>query len=178
MSAPGGPRSKRLPTRPLAEYVNREIDPLIARQGFGESSLLLQWREIVGSQTAALCEPMRLQWPPRAKQQPADKAQEPATLALRVEPGFGLDVQHMIPVILDRVNAHLGWRCVSRIVLRQEPLRQGEPRREPRTPPCDPAARASAAAATEGVTEEALRAALITLGERAMASAGRDKKDG
>lgn len=162
-------RAKRYGARPLAEYVLREIDPLVARQGFGESSLLLQWREIVGARVAALCQPTRLQWPPRAKQRAPDKPQEPATLHLRVEPGFGLDIQHLSPTIIDRVNAHLGWRCVGRIAIRQEPLHSDAPPIAP-APPSDPAARARAVAATEGVAEEALRAALVTLGERALAT--------
>jgi hypothetical protein len=176
MSPSGGTRSKRLFSRPLAEYVNREIDPLVARQGFGESSLILRWPEIAGARTAAMCEPVRLQWPPRARQRAPEKSQEPATLVLRVEPGFGLDIQHMSPAIIERVNAHLGWRCVARVVLRQEPLRGAPPKTRP-SPPSDPAARARAATATEGVADDALRAALITLGERALASTPR-KSDG
>lgn len=164
-----GMRSRGVWARPLAEYVLREIDPLVARQGFGETSLLMRWREIVGARVAEICQPMKLQWPPRAKRPAPERPQEPATLVLRVSPGFGLEAQHMSSIIVDRVNAHLGWRCVGRLALRQEELREDSPVVKAATPFApDPEARARAQAATEGVKEEALRAALVRLGEQAL----------
>jgi hypothetical protein len=165
------PRAKGVFARPLAEYVLRELDPIVAKQGFGEASLLMQWREIVGARIADICAPERLQWPARAHKPVPGKPQEPATLVLRVEPGFGLEIQHMAPAIIDRVNAHLGWRCVARTTLRQQAL--AAPRMEkkaPRPAPADPEMRMRAEAATKGVDEEALRAALVRLGEKALAS--------
>lgn len=155
--------------RPLADFVLRELDPLVARQGFGEASLLMRWREIVGARVADICQPMKLQWPPRAKQRAPEKPQEPATLILRVSPGFGLEAQHMAPLIIDRVNAHLGWRCVGKIALRQEELRdEAPPPVKAAILPPDPKARARAEAAATGVDDAALRAALVRLGEQAL----------
>ncbi|KAF2990655.1 DciA family protein [Methylocystis sp. MJC1] len=163
------PRRKGVFARPLAEYVLKQVDPLVAKKGFGEASLLMQWREIVGARIADICAPERLQWPARGRKPSPDKAQEPATLILRVEPGFGLEIQHMAPAIVDRVNAHLGWRCVSKVTLRQQALAQRAEKNRPRIAPVDPAARARAVEASEGVAEESLRAALVKLGERALA---------
>ncbi|PWB94998.1 DUF721 domain-containing protein [Methylosinus sporium] len=212
-------RSKIRQSRLIGEFIDRTLDPLAARHGFSESSLLLRWEAIVGARVAAICEPVKLQWPPRAKRRAADENQtgakrraadenqtgaknraadenragaknraadenragaknraaekedEPATLALRVEPGFGLDIQHMSAAIIERVNTHLGWRCVAKITMKQEPL---APRRvRPAKPPVDLAARRQAEAATEGVADERLRAALVTLGERALAKPAR-----
>jgi hypothetical protein len=167
MSTSATGRSKPAHSRPLGEFVDKALGPLAARQGFGESSLLLRWEAIVGARVAAICEPMKLVWPPRARNRPAEKREEPATLALRVEPGFGLDIQHMSATIVERVNTHLGWRCIAKVTMKQEPL---APRRaRPTRPPADAAARSRAEAATEGVADERLRAALIALGERALA---------
>ncbi|MGD9544468.1 MAG: DUF721 domain-containing protein [Methylocystis sp.] len=174
------PSRAKVFTRPLADYVLRELDPLVATRGFSEASLLLCWREIVGARIARICAPAALQWPPRARGKSNDPAaakrrdktpREPATLLLRVDPGFGLEAQHLTPIIIDRVNAHLGWRCVARIVLRQEQLLPASAARSSpsRPPKADAATRARAIEATEGVAEESLRAALIRLGERALA---------
>ena len=163
------PRRKGVYARPLADYVLRQIDPIVARQGFGEASLLMQWREIVGARTAEVCAPEKLHWPARGRKAAPDKPQEPATLVLRVEPGFGLDIQHMAPAIIDRINAHLGWRCVARLTLRQQSLQPPIRKKSLAPPPPDPAARARAEAETEGVTDDALRAALVRLGARALA---------
>lgn len=163
------PRTKGVFARPLAEYALRQIDPLVAKRGFGEASLLMRWREIVGARIADICAPEKLQWPPRARRAAPEKPQEPATLILRVEPGFGLEIQHMAPAIVERVNAHLGWRCVSRVTLRQLPLTRREERKAPRPPRVDPETHARAEAATKGVAEVSLRAALVRLGENALA---------
>ncbi len=164
------PRGKGVRARLLAEFVLRQIDPLVAKQGFSESSLLMRWPEIVGARVAAICAPERLQWPPRPRRGAPEKPQEPATLILRVEPGFGLEIQHLTPAILERVNAHLGWRCVSRLMLRQQPLHAVPPAPgRPARPAQNPALRARAEAETAGVDDDALRAALIRLGENALA---------
>jgi len=165
-------RPRRVVSRPLAELVNRALDPLIARQGFGEATLLTQWDMIVGARIGALCQPMRLNWPPRPKNGAPETGQQPATLALRVEPGFGLDIQHMSGAIIERVNTHLGWRCVAKLAIRQEPLQRAAPTRR-RAPPNDPAARARAEQTAQGVENEALRAALVTLGERVLSQKAR-----
>ncbi len=161
--------ARKVYLRPLAELVNRALDPLAAKRGFAESSLITQWEAIVGVRVGRVCQPMRLQWPPRAVKAAPEKPHEPGTLMLRVEPGFGLDIQHMSAAIIDRVNTHVGWRCVAKITIRQEPLHIA-PRREPPKPPRSVAARALATSLTEGVEHERLRAALITLGERVLAT--------
>lgn len=180
MSAPS--RAKGFRARSLADYVLRDLDPLIAARGFGEASLLMCWNEIVGARIARICAPAALQWPPRLRSKSNDPAaakrrektpREPATLVLRVDPGFGLEAQHLAPIIIDRVNAHLGWRCVARIALRQEEMVPASGSQRPirgRPPLADAAARARAVEATEGVAEEGLRAALVRLGERALSS--------
>jgi hypothetical protein len=149
--------------QPLAELVNRALDPLVAKRGFGETTLLTQWETIAGPRLAAISEPERLKWPPRAKNAPAD-AQTSATLSLRVEPGFGLDVQHLSGALVERINAHLGWRCVAKIVLRQETL--GRTRKKKRSLPTpSPEAKRRAAETVGGVDNPKLREALIKLGE-------------
>lgn len=168
MGAP--PRRKGVFARPLADYVLRQIDPLVARQGFGEASLIMQWREIVGVRIADICAPEKLRWAARGRKASPDKPQEPATLVLRVEPGFGLEIQHMAPAIVDRINAHLGWRCVARLTLRQEALQRPASARPAARRAPDPAIRARAEAAAEGVAEDGLRAALVRLGENAFAA--------
>jgi hypothetical protein len=148
----------RFAAQRLSELVNRALDPLIA---------------IVGARLAAICEPTRLNWPPRAKNRAADAPAQAATLMLRVEPGFGLDVQHLTGALIDRVNAYVGWRCVARISIRQEPLRRASPRKR-REAPRNEKLRARAEAETTGIVDEGLRRALTTLGERTLAQRSAD----
>lgn len=168
MTKPARRLAQKIFSRPLADFVGRTLDPLVARQGFGESSLLLQWEAIVGARIAGLCQPVRLRWPHRGKSRAPEKQDEPATLTLRVEPGFGLDIQHMSGAIINRVNAHLGWRCVAKLAFVQEALQRDPPRlRPPKLR--DPVARARAEETARGVEDEALRNALSNLGEHVYA---------
>jgi hypothetical protein len=156
---------KRPWSQPLADFVPKILDPAVARRGFGESALLLDWEDIVGERLAAISEPLRLQWPPGGVKRDPLQSRPPAALVLRVEPGFGLEIQHLAAVLIDRVNAHLGWRCIGSLKIRQEKIERTPP---PRPPPENPLARAEAEQRVAGIEEEPLREALARLGARVL----------
>ena len=85
---------------------------------------------------------------------------------VRVEGAVAIELQHMAPALIERINAHLGWRCVGKLAFQQAPLaRRAAP---PRLPAPAPAAIARAEALTSAIDEEALRAALVRLGARVL----------
>ena len=136
--------------RQLADFLPETLDPLVAKLGMSQATLVLDWAEIVGERIAGVCEPARLRWPPRGPKTDPTRAADPATLQLQGRGRFGLEIQHLAPTIMERVNAHLGWRCVGKIALRQEPLeRRGKPVR--RKPGIDPAALGRGGAAARGI---------------------------
>jgi hypothetical protein len=161
------PLRRKNRARSLAEFLPEALDPLVAKLGMSQATLVLDWAEIVGERIAAFSEPARLRWPPRGPKTDPSRASDPATLALRVAPGFGLEMQHLAPIVIERVNAHLGWRCVAKITLQQEPLQQRR-KAPPKPRPIDPAARAEAEKLAAGVEDETMRAALIRLGAAAL----------
>jgi hypothetical protein len=143
--------------RPLADLVRRTLADTFARQGFASTELVTHWTDIVGQEIAAHCEPMRIKWPRGGDME----APEPATLVLRVEGPVAIEIQHLSPVILERVNRFFGWRAVGRLALRQAPLaRRAAP---PPRPAPDPEL-AARLAATIDVADEDLRNALARLG--------------
>jgi hypothetical protein len=143
--------------RPLADLVRRTLADTFARQGFASTELVTHWNDIVGAEIAAHCEPLRLNWPRGGDVD----APEPATLVLRVEGPIAIEIQHLAPVILERVNRFFGWRAVGRLALRQAPLTRRQPRQARPAP--DPRA-AALVAATLDVADEDLRNALARLG--------------
>ena len=58
----------------LAEFLPDALDPLVARLGMSQATLVLDWAEIVGERLAAVCEPARLRWPPRGPKSDPTKA--------------------------------------------------------------------------------------------------------
>ena len=154
-------------SQPLADLVGAAIDPALAKQGFGESSIILHWDEIVGPRIAKASEPLKLQWPPRGPKSSPDARLEPAILVIKVEGSFALELQHQAPLVIERVNAHLGWRCIGKLAMRQGPL--GKRARERRvTMPTDPVALATAGQSAAGIMDEGLRDAVTRLGARVL----------
>lgn len=117
---------------PLADLVGKTVGDAFARQGFAAVEIVTHWQEIVGEDLAKRSEPMKLTWPRR------DDPDSIGVLQVRVEGAYALEIQHLQPVIIERVNRYFGWRCVGRLAIRQGPV---APRRK------KPAARKEPAAA-------------------------------
>ena len=158
--------------KPLAEFTPGLIAEALAARGLGETSLIADWPAIVGEALARHARPIELQWPPRAAKRNPDAPAVPATLVLRVEGAFALEAQHSASVILARVNAHLGWRCVDKIAFRQGPLPPLKEKRRPAPLPSD-AAQAAASAAASPIVDEDLRDAVTRLGALAIDKSAR-----
>ena len=155
--------------KPLAEFLAEAIEQAAKRQGFGQAGLLLYWEEVVGERLAGMAEPIKIVWPPRQWSAEAKARTAPATLILQVESAFALEIQHLAPLILERVNVHFGWACVGRILLKQGPLTARRARR-PSVPKPDPKVQKAASQRLDGFSDERLRQALTRLGSHALGS--------
>lgn len=143
--------------------VDQCLAPVLAKQGFAASDVIVAWPEIVGERLAAYCEPVKMQWPRRPAAYTYDAPQEPATLVVLVEGAFAIELQHLAPVIVERVNARYGWRCVSRLSLKQGPVGRDKVVKRERPPP-DEKTLAQAAERVGDVADDGLREALVRLG--------------
>lgn len=153
--------------KPLAELIEACIGPAFAAQGFASGDILSAWPGIVGGRLARASQPVKLEWPRRARRD-AEGRPEAGTLVVRVEGAFALEFQHLAPVVIQRVNAHYGWACIGRIVLRQDRLHRGVRRTEGGA--IDPARRGKVALAVSRVEEPSLREALDRLGVAVIAA--------
>jgi hypothetical protein len=142
--------------RPIRDLLKGCLGPTFARQGFAAAGVVTHWPEIVGTEIAALAEPIKLNWP----RNQADTA-EPATLVLRAEGPAAIEIQHMSGQIIERVNRFFGWRAVGRIAIRQAPLAQAAARA---APPAPDAREAERIAKSLDVADPSLRDALGRLG--------------
>jgi hypothetical protein len=146
--------------KPLAELIDNCLAPALAAQGFAGRSVVTFWPEIVGERLAQRTRPLKIDWP-RRRNAPGETA-EPATLVVRVEGAFALEMQQLGPLVLERVNTHLGWRAVGKLVLKQGPVAAPE---QPKAPaPPDPTALAKIDAQVSAVEDPGLREALARLG--------------
>ncbi len=162
-------RNPRPRPRPLADLLDACLAPALRAQGFAAADVVVAWPEIVGERLAAFTQPVKLEW--KRKPAGADPATrpEPATLVVRVESAFALELQHLAPQIVERVNGHYGWRCVGKLVLKQGAVRRAAPRPKP-VLRLSPAERERVDAALAPIADDALKAALDRLGQGVVAA--------
>lgn len=155
--------------KPLADYVEPCIGRAIAAQGFTGADIVVSWPDVVGERLGAVSQPIKVEWPRRARGE-RDAPPQPATLVVRVEGAFALELQHLAPLLMERVNAVYGWRCIGRIVLKQGPLRRPSPKPPERR--IGEAESRRVADATAPVADESLRSALQRLGTAVLSTEG------
>lgn len=143
-----------------------------ARRGLTGADIARQWPAIVGSELAAHCRPRQLRFPKSGEA-------VDGRLTLRVASGWALQLQHLEPLVLERVNGFFGYRAVARLVLQQGPLPTlpGGTTAAPRRGAAEPAPLDSALAAKlSTVADPELRAALEGLARSLTARRAGDKR--
>lgn len=162
----GGPR-------PLAASLGSVSKRALGRRGFAEAGLITNWDSIVGPELAAACRPERLSFPPGER--------EGGTLRVLVAGGIATELQHMEPLVLDRINGHFGYRAVARLTLIHGTI--GAPKRKTSgraiAPTGAPPDRESLERLGDGlsrVDDVEIRAALARLGRAILDEQGRDDK--
>ena len=70
--------------------------PALRKRGFAQAKLITDWPAIVGEELARETVPQKLAFPRGSKTD--------AVLHLRVASGFALELQHIAPQIIDRIN--------------------------------------------------------------------------
>ena len=164
------PRPRPRP-RPLADFLDSCLGPSLAAQGFATSDVIIAWPDIVGERLAAFTQPLKIEWKRKGPDADPEARPDPATLVVRVESAFALEMQHLAPVVIDRVNTYYGWRCIGKLVLKQGPVRRAEKPR-PAVRALSEADRERLAAVVQPIEDETLRAALDRLGQAIVGSGG------
>jgi hypothetical protein len=138
------------------------LQPVLAAQGFASSDIVTGWPEIIGERLAVYSRPVKIEWPRRRSYSLDGQEQQAATLVLRVESAFALEIQYMLPVLIERINARYGWQCIGKIVIKQGPIPKAAPLPAPRH--IDPAMLEEALGRVATIEDEGLRGALARLG--------------
>jgi hypothetical protein len=131
------------------------------RFGFVQGAIVSRWAEIVGERYAKVSSPESIRFPAGKKAR--------GVLTLLVEGAHAPLVQHLTPLIVERVNRFFGYAAIDRIV-----FRQGKPPAPPARPE-RPQLRAVPKELGDGLREIAdpeLRACLESLAARIVASSG------
>ena len=91
------------------------------RFGFVQSAVVSRWKEIVGERYAKVSSPESIRFPTGKK--------SGGTLTLLVEGAHAPLVQHLGPMIIERVNRFFGYQAIVQIAFRQGRIPNAAPRR-------------------------------------------------
>ena len=147
--------------RAVGELVGDVGGRSFRRFGFVQSAIVSRWAEIVGERYAKASSPESIRFPAGRK--------TGGVLTLLVEGAQAPLIQHLAPLIIERVNRFFGHAAIDRIV-----FRQGRPPAPPAKPE-RPQLRAVPKELGEGLREIAdpeLRACLESLAARIAATSG------
>ncbi len=147
--------------RLAGDIVGKVGDKAFRRFGFVQSSIVSRWKEIVGDRYAKVSSPESIRFPTGKK--------SGGVLTLSVEGAHAPLLQHIAPLVIERVNRFFGYQAIDRIVFRQGRA----PAEPPRPKRLQPAAVPKELG--EGLREIAdpeLRACLESLAAKVVASNG------
>jgi len=153
------PRSGR--ARLAGDLVGEVGGQSFRRFGFVQSSIVSRWPEIVGERYAKVSSPESIRFPTGRKGGGA--------LTLLVEGAHAPLIQHLAPIIIERVNRFFGYEAINRVVFKQGKPAAAAP--SPKRPDLRPVPRELG----EGIREIAdpeLRACLESLASQIVASNG------
>lgn len=103
------PRQRR--ARPAGELVGDIGGVAFKRFGFIQGSVVARWKEIVGERYAKVSVPESIRFPTGKR--------EDGTLTLLVEGAHAPLMQHLGPMIIEKVNRFFGYHAISKIAYRQ-----------------------------------------------------------
>lgn len=154
-------------SKSAAGYINKILDPLLAKRAGVSTALITAWGEIVGHDLAEMSMPVKVRWPARIDE---DDAFQPGTLLVAAEGMAALHLQHQTGEVIDRVNAFMGYRAIARIKLTQKPVEKKKPKK--RLKPITEGEKRKINRLADGIEDEALKESLRRFGQSVI----RDKK--
>ena len=120
------PRSGR--TRSAGDLLGEIGGVAFRRFGFVQSAIVSRWSEIVGERYAKVSSPESIRFPAGRK--------SGGVLTLLVEGAHGPLLQHLSPLIIERVNRFFGHQAIDRVVFRQgKPVAKAKQPERPQSRP-------------------------------------------
>ena len=138
------------------------------RFGFVQSSVVSRWPEIVGQRYAGISAPESIRFPPGKR--------SGGLLTLVVEGAHAPMMQHVAPVIVERVNRFFGYPAVERIQFRQAMVQLARSRKRA-SPPAVEALPTELGDSLRGIDDPELRLCLEALARGIAAGDGPEDRN-
>jgi hypothetical protein len=148
------PKPRRMGMVALAAEVPAIAKQALGKRGFAEAGLFTHWAEIAGAALAASSLPIKLSFPRGGR--------EDGTLTVRCGGPAALELQHLAPSVLERINGHFGYRAVARLKIEQGDVARAKMPRA--LPPLTSLEKGEIERSVQAVENPEIRATLARLG--------------
>ena len=145
--------------RAVADLVAKMTDPVFAKRGFSDGSIVRDWQLIVGPTLAEGSRPVRI-----TRRNSNDTS---GTLVLHVANGsIATEIQHQESFIRDRINAYFGFSAIRRLSLVQTLFHEKKDTKHKKIPPSieDQKFAPMIKPSLESIDDLEIRSALLSLG--------------
>ena len=106
--------------RTISASVEKITKPIFGKRGFGEAAIVTDWPHIVGATLARHTVPEHISFPRSARTD--------GTLKLKIDSSaLALELQHLTPQLIDKINTYFGYGAVGRIQIVQGPVPEQPP---------------------------------------------------
>lgn len=147
-------------TKSIADIAGSINNRTFARFGFAKSDIILHWTEIVGSVLARSSLPERLIMP-KANQKPEGRA---GVLHIRVEGSYAPEMQHLEPLVIDRINSYYGFKAVERLIFHHGKVDRETPDQKYQVPILSDSQKNKLDMMLKDIKDDQLRASLFNVG--------------
>lgn len=145
----------------IADHLKPVTRRSFGRRGFADGDMVAAWPNVIGQELSRLSVPERVVYPAGKR--------SGGTLHLRIASGsIAVELQHMLPLLIERINGYFGYRAVDHVHLIQAPIPEPRKKAKP-TRELDDDARAELARLLTDVEDPDIRRSLETLGRSMLA---------
>jgi len=107
--------------KPLAKITENIVEKSISRLGTIQTHIFLNWQDIAGHYAdVTFPEKIRL----------SKNKNSEGLIIIKVQNGFGPEIQQAIPFLLNQINARYGFKAISKIKITQTNLGYIKPKQE------------------------------------------------
>ena len=99
--------------KPLVKITENIVEKSVSRLGAIQTHIFLNWKNIAG-QYADVTFPDRIKFD--------KKKNKEGQIIIKVQNGFGPEIQHAIPFLLNQINARFGYKAIMKIKIIQTDL--------------------------------------------------------
>ena len=142
--------------RRIGQTVPEVAGKALGKRGLAFGSLINDWPSIVGHQLSLRTAPDKLSFP-RGKR-------EDAVLHIRAMGAIALELQHLEPLIIEKINGFFGYKAVSKLRLVHAAPVATRTLRAPQVRPLSMDEEITVMSATSAIEDEGLRDALERFG--------------